>query len=131
MSTLRLRPHHVLCLQTFRGSGYSREFVSGMKKILAVLKEDAETTLRIVRGCDDICLFCQNRKGDSCISLRPSVFDVLVSGRYDILPENEFTWRTLLSLLPPLSQEMLDECCPNCRWLSLCRQIVNGEEPVS
>ena len=128
MSTLRLRPHHILCLQTFRGSGYSPDFVAGMKKIVAELEENAETSLQIVNICDDICHLCSNRNGWSCTSLRPSIFDVLVSGRYNILPGKEYTWKTLLSMLPPLSLELLEECCPNCQWLSLCRQIVS-EEP--
>lgn len=131
MSTLHLRPHHILCLQTFRGSGYSPDFVSGMKKILAALKENAETSLQIVNTCDDICHLCSNRNGWSCTSLRPSIFDVLVSGRYNILPGKEYTWKALLSMLPPLSLELLEECCPNCQWLSLCRQIVSEETPAS
>ena len=91
----------------------------------------AETSLQIVNICDDICHLCSNRNGWSCTSLRPSIFDVLVSGRYNILPGKEYTWKTLLSMLPPLSLELLEECCPNCQWLSLCRQIVSEEPPVS
>ena len=131
MSTFHLRPHHVLCLQNFRGTGYSPDFNAGMKKILTTLKNNVETSLRIVSVCDDICRLCSNRTGLSCLSLRPSIFDVLVSGRYSILPGKEYTWEALLSMLPPMSLELLEECCPNCQWLSLCRQIVSEEGRVS
>lgn len=34
---VRLRPHHLLCMQTFVGNGYSEAFVENMKQVLARL----------------------------------------------------------------------------------------------
>lgn len=51
--TVRLRGHHLLCLLTYKGLGYSPEFVAGMTATAARLVAGA--TAEIVEGPDDIC----------------------------------------------------------------------------
>ena len=50
---MRLRGHHLLCLLTYKGLGYSPEFVAGMTATAARLVAGA--TAEIVEGPDDIC----------------------------------------------------------------------------
>lgn len=51
--TVRLRPHHLLCVLTYVGQGYSPAFTANMTRIVGRLArgEDAE----IVQGPDEIC----------------------------------------------------------------------------
>ena len=42
-SELHLRPHHLLCLQTFVGRGYSEEFVEHMTLVKKQLATDPRT----------------------------------------------------------------------------------------
>lgn len=51
--TIRLRPHHLLCMLTYIGKGYSPDFVRNYDAI-AVRISDGEA-LDIVEGPDDIC----------------------------------------------------------------------------
>jgi hypothetical protein len=52
---LRLRGHHFICLQFFRGEGYSEEFVESLTALLARLTtEPAEA----VDTADDVCATC-------------------------------------------------------------------------
>lgn len=37
---IHLRPHHLLCLQAFRGKGYSEDFVKKMTEVLNKLLEN-------------------------------------------------------------------------------------------
>jgi len=65
MVTLRLRPHHMLCSLSFRGKGYSNEFVKNFKAIHKKLKSE-HTTIKIINCCDDICEKCPEKQGDLC-----------------------------------------------------------------
>lgn len=51
--TVRLRPHHLLCMLTYVGKGYSPRFVENYEAIAARLSAGEE--IEIVEGPDDIC----------------------------------------------------------------------------
>ena len=54
ISELHLRPHHLLCLQTFVGRGYSEEFVEHMTLVKRQLADDPGTPITLVHGADDL-----------------------------------------------------------------------------
>ncbi|NTW28811.1 MAG: DUF1284 domain-containing protein [Coriobacteriia bacterium] len=51
----RLRGHHLICLQFFRGEGYSEAFVANLADV--VMRANAEPAL-VVQGADDVCAAC-------------------------------------------------------------------------
>lgn len=51
--TVRLRAHHLLCMLTFIGKGYTPEFTENYRRIAARLS-DGEA-IEVVTGPDDIC----------------------------------------------------------------------------
>lgn len=51
--TIRLRPHHLLCLLTYVGKGYSAAFVANLDRVADRLA--AGEGLALVEGPDDIC----------------------------------------------------------------------------
>jgi hypothetical protein len=50
---IRLRPHHLLCMLTYAGRGYTPRFTSGMDDLTHRLGSGEEITL--IDGPDDIC----------------------------------------------------------------------------
>ncbi|WP_227287708.1 MULTISPECIES: DUF1284 domain-containing protein [Alphaproteobacteria] len=52
--TVRLRPHHLLCILTYVGKGYSPGFTANMTRIAGRLSAGEE--VEIVAGPDDICI---------------------------------------------------------------------------
>lgn len=52
-----LRPHHLLCVQGFRGLGYSPEFVDNMQGVVAALRQRS-VLVRIEVPPDVICDSC-------------------------------------------------------------------------
>ena len=50
---IRLRPHHLLCMLTYAGRGYTPRFTSGMDDLITRLGAGEEIVL--VDGPDDIC----------------------------------------------------------------------------
>lgn len=51
--TVRLRPHHLLCMLTFSGEGYTPAFVDNFAGVIRRLN-DGEP-IEVVDGIDDIC----------------------------------------------------------------------------
>lgn len=133
--TICLRPHHLLCLQTFVGHGYSPDFTKHMTYIKSLLTADPNTAITLVAGPDDLCGHCPNCVDGSCTSPKPAVFDHLVGQKLNTTEdtENEAPKHTdasdsLLTLhgIPSIlhmSEQLLAECCPDCEWKELCVEV--------
>lgn len=65
---VRLRAHHLLCILTYRGNGYSPAFVRSMSRVVARLSRGARVGL--VAGPDDICRGLHGGRARHCV--RPS-----------------------------------------------------------
>jgi len=64
---IRLRPHHLICGLYFRDKGISKVFLKKFKEINDKLKvNSSEECMEVVKGLDDICELCPERKGDIC-----------------------------------------------------------------
>lgn len=57
----RLRGHHLICLQFFRGEGYSEEFVLALTRVLERLES---LPAELVAGADDVCAACPELGAD-------------------------------------------------------------------
>ena len=116
-SELHLRPHHLLCLQTFVGRGYSEEFVEHMTLVKRQLTANPLTPITLVSGADDLCAHCPNCVDGQCTSEKPALFDRLVE---------EKLWRNTLSKLIGIpeslciTEDLIAACCPGCEWRGLC-----------
>ena len=57
--TIRLRGHHLLCLLTYKGNGYTPDFSLNFNRIVRRLSRGEEAV--IVAGADDVCqpMLCQ------------------------------------------------------------------------
>lgn len=62
---VKLRAHHLLCLQGFQGYGYDEDFVKNMTYINNLRKSE-NTCVSITNKADDICKYCPNLKNDIC-----------------------------------------------------------------
>ena len=62
---LKLRGHHLLCLQGFQGYGYGEEFVLNMTHINE-MRKSKDTIITLTNDCDDICTSCPNLKNNIC-----------------------------------------------------------------
>lgn len=137
---VRLRPHHLLCLQNFRGNGYSADFVRKMTQVSRLLQSPSRqeessaipsskaprAAICLTKGSDDLCESCPNCIDGRCSSEKPARFDSLV------LETSGFSYGQLLpdgmktAGVPAMSRELLMTCCPDCQWLSLCLEICSA-----
>src|SRR4030095_12737879 len=63
---ITIRGHTLLCLQGFRGKGYSPDFVKNLIEINNSLVENENASVRVVATPDDVCLACPNLKMNGC-----------------------------------------------------------------
>ncbi len=121
---VHLRPHHGLCLLNFRGRGYSDDFSRNMTEMQGRLENRPETPVCITKGADDLCAKCPNRRGSACSSEHPPLFDANVLRETGFGYGQVLTWEEFSGATRPLSRYRLEETCPDCEWLSLCKEIV-------
>ena len=145
--SIRLRPHHLLCLQTFVGHGYSPDFTKHMTYVKSLLTADPNTAITLVAGPDDLCGHCPNCVDGSCTSPKPAVFDHLVGQKLHLKEEHVTEKSTLVHSIAAsdsstsaaasdspisingipsslrMSEQLLAECCPDCEWKELCVEV--------
>lgn len=129
MNPVRLRPHHLLCLQTYVGEGYNAAFVAGYDRIVARIA--AGTEILIVEGPDDLCAPLLGDAAAHCY--RPSVTerDRLAGRDVGLVLGREVAPGIRLQLSAPdwrrLRAAFLDgatrAACSGCRWSGLCSSI--------
>lgn len=118
-----LRPHHGLCLLNFVGEGYNGEFTNNMSRTAALLKAYPETQIEIAEGADDLCKNCPHRRGSRCESDHPLLFDQLVLKEIKLSPGEKLTWKEFSDRTRELAFNRLEEFCPGCQWLELCKKV--------
>ncbi len=61
---MRIRGHHLLCLQGFRGLGYNEEFIRRMGDVTRCLAGEPNCPIEPITAPDMICEVCpHNRDG--------------------------------------------------------------------
>lgn len=129
-----IRGHNLLCLQGFRGEGYSRAFIDGLATIHRTLSDDPARLTQVVQRPDDICHACPHLKLDGCHLNGPGserevkVQDREVMGRLGIAEGEVLPWgEILLRISKAVTGESLQEICGGCRWLPLgyCREGID------
>lgn len=139
---LHLRPHHLLCLQSFVGHGYSEEFVQEMTSVKQQLMLTPDTPIELVHGADMLCRHCPNCIDGRCTSDKPALFDrsvaakiensesLLSRGSSESNRGRDFSGSFILHGIPEyltLSHTLLEECCPGCEWKDLCAGVIDGD----
>jgi len=127
---LRLRAHTLLCLQGFRGEGYSPSFIDNLARIHHDLAEHPDQWVEVVDAPDTVCGACPHLASSGC-SLNGDGFeesmkaqDRLVLSLLGLTAGIRVQWSEILGRIrTSLTGESLPSICGQCRWLPLgyCR----------
>lgn len=127
--TVRLRPHHLLCVLTYVGRGYSPAFTANMTKIAHRL--GAGEDIELVAGPDDICAPLLDHPDPHCH--RPSVMErdrAAARGLHDLLGLDVRTgahWvlddDVIRRLRAAFASHQIRSACAGCEWVDLCGSI--------
>lgn len=130
--TVRLRGHHLLCLLTFVGEGYTPSFTRNYVRIAERLS--AGEAIAVVDGPDDICAPMLCEAGAHCreesITRRDSLALAAVS---DILDRRVVRGSVLMfdadrlrRLRSAFAEGKAAAACAECEWASLCIRVAGG-----
>ncbi|MGQ0667893.1 MAG: DUF1284 domain-containing protein [Nitrospiraceae bacterium] len=131
---IRLRGHTLLCLQGFRGEGYSPEFVSNMAVIHQALTTDPNRQIEVIASPDAVCGACPHRQLSGCTLNGERSEEAMVEQDREVMRRLGLTagdrlrWGDLLERIQnSVSGEDLPLICGGCRWLPLgyCREGIN------
>jgi hypothetical protein len=117
-----LRGHHLICLNFFRGEGYSEEFI---ENLYAVIKKEH---IEIVTGADEVCKKCPYLKEGKCkssdytdeiIHLQDLEALRLLGLKQGMIVD----WKLIASKLPEIIEEWKDEFCLACGYRKVCFNV--------
>ena len=124
MLPIKIRAHHLLCIQGFQGYGYSQKFVDNMKYVIDHLNS-AHSQVEIITDCDFICFFCPHNKNGICEVKSKTdikVLDNLVLDKLDLkehtIMSSGYAFSLANNKLFTISN--VEEICGNCNWKEKC-----------
>jgi len=123
---IRLRGHHLICLQFFQGEGYSPQFVENLNRVIQ--KASSGTPIAVVEGADDVCVACPHiddgrcaHKPDSENTIR--LLDEMALGLLGVEPYQSVKWNQMKEFTMAIPDSGLAVFCRDCDWEKLCRKI--------
>ena len=114
-----------MCVQGFRGKGYSRAFAAGMADVVGRLRDGRDTLVRVLLLPDDICAPCPHLGQDACVKrpnaeVRVQRHDRRVTERLGIEHGQVLPWSELKERIRQrVAPEDLDSICKGCPWLPI------------
>lgn len=127
--TVSIRPHHLLCMLTYLGKGYTPSFVQNYNGIIKRLNSGEAIT--IVSGPDDICQAMLNE--DDCHCHNKSVLerDALALAQInnflkrDLMPGEPILLSAdnIAGLRKAFASGEIRGACAGCEWAELCTSI--------
>ena len=131
--TIRLRPHHLLCMLTFIGEGYSPAFVANFEAVLHRILATKEP-VHIVEGPDDICAplladpacHCRNASVQNRDHLAAEALTALLKTSIQPGQTLDVSPPTLDLLRKAFATGTIRTACKGCQWHSLCDSIATS-----
>ncbi|MCC5779188.1 DUF1284 domain-containing protein [Nitratireductor sp. B36] len=132
--TVRLRAHHLLCMLTYVGRGYSPAFTANYDKIISRL--NAGEDLLLVEGPDDICRpLLHESSHPHCLNPRVNQRDARAAhalshwlgqatetGRL-LRPDK----RLIERMRTAFARGKTRKACVGCEWLTLCSTVARQD----
>ncbi len=118
----RLRGHHLICLQFYRGEGYSEEFIENLEN---VLEKARQSGVLIVEGADDVCKACPYLVDGKC-SYKENAeeeiryLDFLALTLLGLSSERTVSWKEISERVVDIIDEWKDKACRDCEWRKVC-----------
>ncbi len=124
---LKIRAHHLLCLQGYQGFGYNQEFEANMNELVELIAGKPELKFEVITGIDIICVHCPHRVNNECrrdndLPDRIKETDLKVLTGLDLKEKTIENAQRLFSMVNRKFQTVsgLNGICGGCGWLDKC-----------
>jgi uncharacterized protein len=123
---IRLRPHHLLCILSYVGRGYTPAFVANMDALTARIFAGEE--IEIAAGPDDICApllcrsdaHCRQTSVDERDRRAAEALGVAAGGRLVL------DGARLAAMRTAFAAGTIRAACLGCEWDDLCTEVARG-----
>ena len=130
---LKIRAHHLCCIQGFQGYGYSPAFVSNMRSVIANIEGSPSRPIKLVSECDAICVSCPSKREcaaqKSILSQKIRNMDLAVMKKLNIeegtVMQADKAFRLIKSKLDNASD--VEDICGTCKWRQKCLWYIQVE----
>lgn len=120
---IKLRGHHLICLQFFRGQGYDPVF---LEKLREVMKRAATEPVEVAEGPDELCRACPYLQKEQCTHPETSEAEIREMDRtaleiLNLAPGSRLKWPE--ETRTPLREgfgRWVWEFCQECSWRPVC-----------
>lgn len=136
--SIHLRPHHLLCILTYKGQGYTSAFVENFDQVIIELQQNSE--ILIIQGSDDICRGWLEDSSCHCHDQSIIERDTLALDCVSKVLGRSIDIGSLITLDQPMIQKLrhayaygkiLRQACKDCQWYDLCNDTaVNAFQDV-
>lgn len=115
----KLRGHHLICLNFFRGEGYSEAFIKNIHSVIG--KEKVE----VVKGPDDVCAICPYLKDNKCSNNEYTDEEIMFQDKEALKllgfkPGMIVDWKNIADKIPEIIQEWKVQFCLDCVYRKVC-----------
>lgn len=115
-----IRPHHLICLQGYKGFNYNRPQKLNWGKITEKLKSDPETDIVIISGSDDLCVNCSSKiksRSSICNEENVKTLDQKVQDILGLTTGKTYKYGELLEILKEkIDYKIHKDFCSLCAW---------------
>ena len=121
---IRIRAHHLLCMQGFQGLGYSSEFTQNMAQIIGEIIKNPFSFITVTAEVDSICECCPHNFQGICnkesISNNIKTVDSIILEKLDLEEGSVISSTSIRSLTTNLSSQTVKKVCGSCSWRNNC-----------
>lgn len=128
---LKIRAHHLLCIQGFQGYGYSRDFERNMERIVNFLTSNPNSPLELMVGADIICQKCPHLENGHCNRSSSSTIrdmDLKVLKKLGLKEGAREPAQKLLGEVKAWDRHDLQGICWECSWKDKCLLYLSKSE---
>jgi len=131
--TVFIRPHHLLCMLTYLGKGYTPDFVANYSTIIERI--NAGEDIRLVDGPDEICQPMLTEPACHChndsVRSRDAQAAVAIAGalELDLAAGSSLTLDAYRTdrLRRAFADSEIRSACSGCEWQELCSRIARNK----
>ena len=132
--TIRLRAHHLLCLLTYVGKGYSPAFTANCDAIAERLSRREDEDILLVSGPDDVCAPLLDEPEPHCLRESAAERDRLAAADVEELLARpirvgarlDLDAAILARMRQAFSAGLVRKACGGCEWNELCSTVAAG-----
>ncbi|MBI4656914.1 MAG: DUF1284 domain-containing protein [Elusimicrobia bacterium] len=124
---MKIRGHHILCMQGFQGKGYDKNFIANMSRLTREITLKPGAMLKVTDECDDICASCPYISNNACArtsvsSRETKCMDLKVFRKLGIKKGAAYKAAALFDLVNEKIKTVseAEKICGKCEWQAEC-----------